>query len=80
VWDPYCHYEREAYPVLADVVDDTGNARSVSLRLSEADPAYETSRRIVEAWPKPPDRSLRPMGPLKVFSTVPMDVRLLRYD
>jgi hypothetical protein len=80
VWDPYCHYEREAYPVLADVVDEAGSARSVAMRLSEADPPYETSRRTVDGWPGPRDRSLRPMGPIKVFSTVPMDVQLLRYD
>ncbi|MEP6501924.1 MAG: hypothetical protein ABJD97_01230 [Betaproteobacteria bacterium] len=81
VWDPYCHFERRAWPVLDDRhVGAPGLARTVTITLSPFDPDYATSLRAVASWPGVVDRSLRPAGPIKVFSTVPVDVELLAYE
>lgn len=81
VWDPYCHYERRAYPVLDDrCVDVSEGGCTVTITRSSVDPDYASSRRPIERWPAADERSLRPAGPIKVFSTVPLDVELLRFE
>ena len=81
VWDPFCHYEREAYPVLDDrSVEAPGGPCTIGVVVSEIDPPYSDARHRVERWPAPAERALRPIGPIKVFSTLPVDVELLRYQ
>ena len=81
IWDPFCHYERSSFSVLDDRrIDEPGGVCTVSIRLSALDPPYETARRVVERWPQQRERNLRPTGPIKVFSTIPVDVELLQYQ
>jgi hypothetical protein len=81
VWDPYCSYERRTYLVLDDrSVTESGVACTVTISISSADPDYAKVRQPVERWPMAHERSLRPVGPIKVFSTLPVDIELLQFE
>jgi hypothetical protein len=80
-WDPYCHYERRAHLVLDErSVGISSGACTVTIATSTVDPDYASVRQPVERWPMAHERRLRPDGPIKVFSTLPLDAELLRFD
>jgi hypothetical protein len=80
LWDPYCHFDRQTYAVLDDRVVEAGGTCTVSIQASTKDPEYGSSRRPMEDWPDPAQRQIRPVGPIKVFSTVPLALEVLRYE
>jgi hypothetical protein len=80
LWDPYCYFDRQTYAVLDDRTVEEGGICTLSIQASAEDPHYGSSRRPLERWPDATHRRIRPAGPIKVFSTVPLAVELLRYE
>lgn len=68
VWDPNCHYDRDAFTTLLEETGPFTRPVRVEVEVAGTDPDYASARRGRDHWPGADRRCLRPRGPVAVIS------------
>lgn len=78
VWDPYCHYTRQSFVLLAADTSPVPRFR-IGVEVIDQAPNYATVRHAVESWPALSELQFRPRRAPYLISDAPVELHLVDY-